>query len=174
MDSLRLPYQAGAPGVDEDVPAGTSATDAVMLLSRRKAEAVADRFPGALVIGADQLVSSGGQVLGKPTHRDGARAQLRTLLGKSHDICTGLCVIAPGQTVHQLDVARVTLFSLSDEELERYLDLGEWEGCAGAYRVEGAGRALFAGLEGDMTSVQGLPLLRLVRILRDLGVPFFA
>jgi septum formation protein len=62
---------------------------------------------------------------------------------------------------------------LSTAEIDRYVALGEWEGCAGAYRIEGRGQALFAKVEGDRTSVQGLPLPLLTRLLREAGVQFF-
>jgi septum formation protein len=175
LASLKIPFQALAPGVDENVPPETSAHEAVKLLAERKARAVASKVaPESWVIGSDQLVSFEGAVLGKPEDRAAAKDQLQRMAGKTHEICTGLCVIAPVHpAVLELDVAQVTLYSLEEAELERYLDLEEWRGCAGGYRVESAGRALFAGLEGDMTSVQGLPLLRLVRVLRGMGFPFF-
>lgn len=173
MDALGVPYEAVAPGVDEDVPPGTSARDAVALLSFRKAQAVRARRPEALVLGADQLVAFGGQVLGKPADRDAARRQLGMLLGQTHEILTGLCLVGPGVDERTVDVARMTLFPLPAEELERYLDLEEWRGCAGGYRVESQGQALFSAIDGDRTSVQGLPMLPVVRMLRKAGVRFF-
>lgn len=67
----------------------------------------------------------------------------------------------------------MTLFPISEEELERYLDLDEWQGCAGSYRVEGAGQALFSRIEGDRTNVQGLPVTALIHMLRQAGWSFF-
>jgi septum formation protein len=173
MDSLRIPYEAVSPGVEEDVPVGTSAHDAVALLSVRKARAVQQRHPDALVLGADQLVALDGERLGKPPDRAAARRQLQRMAGRTHEIVTGLALLGPGIDERAVDVVRMTLYPLSAEELERYLDTGEWEGCAGSYRVEAAGQALFSDIAGDRTSVQGLPMLHVVRMLRKAGVPLF-
>lgn len=173
MDALGLPYQAVAPGVGEEVPPGTPPEAAVTMLAERKARAVLERFPDALVIGADQLAVGGERTLGKPEDRTAAREQLRLLRGAEHRILTGVCVIGEGFFERHLDVARIRFHPIDDAELERYLDLEEWRGCAGGYRVEGAGQALFAALEGDRTGVQGLPMIALVRMLRRAGVTFF-
>jgi len=174
MDGLGVPYRAESPGVDEDVSPTLSAREAVQVLALRKARAVHARHPEAWVIGADQLVQVEGEVLSKPADRDAARRQLGKLLGHTHDICTGVCLVGPGGHIAEaLEVSRLTFYPVSAEELERYLDLGEWEGCAGSYRVEGAGQALLARLEGDRTNVQGLPMLTVVRMLREAGFTFF-
>jgi len=173
MDALGVPYQVVAPGVDEAVPEGTSALGAVAILSERKARAVCEREPDALVIGSDQLVTIDGQVLGKPESREAARSQLSLLRGRTHEIVTGVSVMGPGFEEHVVDVVRMTVYPLGPDELERYLDLEEWRGCAGSYRVEAAGQALFERIEGDRTSVQGLPMLEVVRLLRRAQLRFF-
>src|SRR5688572_14500657 len=96
MDGLSLPYEAIAPGVDELVPSQMPVRERVATLSQRKAQAVAARFPDAVVIGSDQLVSVDGAILEKPPDRSAARAQLSRLVGRTHEILTGLCVLAPG------------------------------------------------------------------------------
>jgi septum formation protein len=174
MDGLGLPYRAESPGVDEEVSPTLSAREAVQVLAARKARAVHARHPEAWVLGADQLVEVEGEVLAKPAHRDAARRQLGKLLGHTHDICTGVCLMGPGGHISEaLEVSRLTFYPVTPEELEKYLDLGEWQGCAGSYRIEGAGQALLARLEGDRTNVQGLPMLTVVRMLRDAGFSFF-
>jgi septum formation protein len=173
LDTLRLPYVVEAPGVDEAVLPGTPVRQAVALLAERKARAVAKRRPTSLVLGSDQLVSLDGVALGKPASEHAARQQLKALAGRSHDILTGVCLVGPGFFVCEVDVARLRVFPLSPEELDGYVATGEWEGCAGGYRVEGRGQALFEAIEGDRTSVQGLPMARVVRLLREAGVQFF-
>jgi septum formation protein len=172
MDALRLPYRAVAPGVDEAVPPEISVRSAVASLARRKAEAIRTQAPAALVIGADQLVDLDGRRVEKPADLPAARAQLRSLLGRTHEILTGVCVLWPGGGLEEVDVARVRFYAVKDPELERYLATGEWRGCGGGYRIEGAGQALVEQLDGDRTSVQGLPMIRLVRMLRAAGVVF--
>jgi septum formation protein len=174
MDGLGLPYRAEAPGVDEHVSPTLSAREAVRELAARKARAVHARHPRAWVLGSDQLVEVEGQILSKPPDRDAARRQLGLLLGKTHDICTGVCLVGPGGYVTEaVEVARLSFYPVGPEELERYLDTGEWQGCAGSYRVEGAGQALLARLEGDRANVQGLPMQTVVRMLREAGFTFF-
>jgi septum formation protein len=174
MDGLGLPYVAEAPGVDEDVSPTLSAREAVQELAARKARAVQARHPEAWVLGADQLVEVEGAILAKPPDVAAARQQLGQLLGRTHDICTGVCLVGPGGHLAQsLEVSRLTFYPATPEELERYLGLGEWQGCAGSYRIEGAGQALLSHLDGDRTNVQGLPMLTVVRMLRTAGFTFF-
>ena len=173
MDGLGLPYTAEAPGVEEAVASTLTAQEAVAQLAERKAQAVAARHPDAWVLGADQLGWFEGERLGKPADRSAADRQLSRLAGQTHELWTGVCLLGPGHREVALDVARLTLFPLSAEERGRYLDTGEWEGCAGSYRIEGKGQALMAALEGDRTSVQGLPMLQVVALLRRAGFSLF-
>jgi MAF protein len=160
MDGLGIPYRAESPGVDEEVSPTLSAREAVQVLAARKARAVHARHPEAWVLGADQLVEVEGEVLAKPADRDAARRQLGKLLGHTHDICTGVCLLGPGGHLSEaLEVSRLTFYPVAPEELEKYLDLGEWQGCAGSYRIEGAGQALL--------------MLTVVRMLREAGFSFF-
>lgn len=171
LDALGVPYAAEAPAVDEDVPEGTAVEDAVRMLALRKARAVAARHPDDLVLAADQLAEVHGRALGKPGSREVARAQLEALLGRAHRLLTAVALVGGGAEELELDAVTLRFHPLTPEELERYLDTGEWHGCAGGYRIEGRGQALVAGLEGDRTSVQGLPMLPVVRMLRARGFP---
>lgn len=174
MDGLGLPYRTQSPGVDETVAPHLSAKEAVRELAARKARAVHARHPDAWVLGADQLVEVAGETLTKPVDRDAARVQLGKLLGHTHDIHTGVCLVGPGGHLEEaVETARLTFHPVTPDELERYLDLNEWEGCCGSYRVEGAGQALLARLEGDRANVQGLPMVTVVRLLRHAGFSFF-
>lgn len=169
LGALGFPFHAEAPGVEEDVAPGTSVEAAVAQLSERKARAVLARHPEALVIGSDQLVSLDGRALGKPADAQAARAQLRSLSGRAHDICTGVCVVSADFFACEVDVARLTVWPLTDAELDAYVATNEWEGCAGGYRVEAKGQALFSAIDGDRAAIQGLPMQRLVRLLRAAG-----
>lgn len=146
---------------------------AVAMLAERKARAVHARSPRALVIGADQLVALAGQPLGKPADAQAAYAQLVSLRGRQHEIHTAVCVVGPGFLEVEVDVARLTVLPLTDAEAQAYVATGEWQGCAGGYRIEGRGQALFSRVEGDRTAIQGLPMQRLLRLLREAGVKFF-
>jgi septum formation protein len=173
LSSLGLPFRCEAPGVDETVAADRTPHQSVSVLAERKARAVWTRFPQALVIGSDQLVGLDGRSIGKAEDAKGARAQLQSMAGRTHEILTGVCVVGPGYFSTEVDVARLTLWPLSPAELDGYVATGEWEGCAGSYRVEGRGQALFKDILGDRTGIQGLPMTLLVRLLREAGVAFF-
>ncbi len=174
LGALGVPFRAEAPGVDEDVAPGTSPVQAVALLAERKARAVWTRCPQALVIGADQLVGLDGRALGKPPDAAAARAQLQALAGRAHDILTAVCLVGPGFFCTEVETARLTLWPLRPNELDAYVATGEWEGCAGSYRVEGRGQALFKEIQGDRAGIQGLPMTLVVRLLREAGVEFFS
>lgn len=169
MDSLGVTYRAVAPGVDEDVAPGTSTEEAVRILALRKARAVLQRFPSALIIASDQLVSVDGRALGKPVDARAATAQLTSLCGRSHDIFTSVCVLDAAEETTEVDSARLHVWPLSEVEVDAYVATSEWEGCAGGYRIEGRGQALFERIEGDRTAIQGLPMQRVVRLLRSRG-----
>jgi septum formation protein len=174
LAALGLPFQTVPPGVDESFVVGMPVELAVRTWAERKARAVAALHPEALVLGADQLGELDGLVLGKPATREAARAQLRALSGRRHRLLTAVCLLESGREETLVDEARLTLFPLSDAELEAYLDTGEWRGCAGSYRVEGRGQALFERIEGDRTSIEGLPMQVVVRLLRGRGVSLLA
>lgn len=170
MDALGVPYGAVAPQVDEQVAPGTTVEHAVRELARRKAEAVWKAHPKALVLGADQLVELDGRALGKPRDADAALVQLRALTGRTHRILTAVCLRGPHVDLLELDAVLMEMADLAEHELRRYVQTGEWQGCAGGYRVESRGQALFHDIQGDRTSVQGLPMLRVVRMLRQAGM----
>jgi septum formation protein len=173
MRGLGVPFRVVAPEVDEYVSADTPPMHAVAILAEKKARAVFARNPTALVIGADQLVSFNGQAIGKAPDEATARRQLRSLRGKTHEILTGLCVVGPDFLATEVDSARLTVLPLSDVEVDAYLATGEWKGCAGGYRIEGVGQTIFSRIDGDRSSIQGLPMQRVVHSLREAGIRFF-
>jgi septum formation protein len=146
----------------------------VRTLALGKARAVARRFPEALVIGADQVAAFNGQVWSKPADEAGAREQLTQLSGHTHELVTGVALVGPGLERLEHERVALTMFPLSDAEIAGYLATREWEGCAGSYRIESRGLALFSRVEGDLNTVRGLPMTLLVRMLREAGVLFFA
>src|SRR5262249_35213282 len=147
LDGLGIPYTAEAPGVEEDLPAGTAVDAAGRMLALRQARAIAAPPPGAPGLGAGPVPAVDGQVLGKPGSREEARAQLASLLGRSHRLLTAVALVGGGDEQLELDVVTLRFHPVSAEELERYLDTGEWQGCAGGYRIEGRGQALVDVLE---------------------------
>ncbi|MCG8357556.1 MAG: Maf family protein [Kiloniellales bacterium] len=138
-------------------------------LSELKAQRVSRRHPGALVIGADQMMECGGIWFDKPSDLDHAAAHLRALSGRAHRLLTSVCVVRDGQRLwHHNDQARLTMRSLSGRFVADYLEaVGEAAlGSVGAYQLEGLGAQLFSRVEGDYFTILGLPLLPLLDFLR--------
>jgi len=137
-----------------------------------KARWVAERHSG-IVIGADTVVAIGGTMLGKPTSEAQARLMLRQLSGRTHTVCTGICVIdaKTGRKRTACETTAVTFRSLSNEAIDGYLEAGEYRDKAGAYGIQGAGSRFVADVRGELTTVIGLPLPSLALLLREMGVP---
>lgn len=143
----------------------------VMENARRKARAVADKYPGRMVLGADTVVYLQGQVLGKPRDREDAKRMLRLLSGRWHRVFTGVCVIdGNGREDVRADETRVLFSVLSEEDIARYVLSGEPADKAGAYAVQGMGGMFVERIEGSFSNVIGLPMHLVRRMLKDAGV----
>lgn len=152
---------------------GVEVEAAAETLAELKARAVARRHPGALVLGADQMLECDGVWLDKPGDRERARAQLRTLRGRTHRLISAAVIVRDGRRVwRHVDAARLTVRSFSDRFLEDYLDAaGEAVlHSVGAYHLEGLGAQLFDRVEGDFFTVLGLPLLPVLGYVRTQGI----
>lgn len=157
-------------GVDETVPEGTSAKDAVLLLAERKARAVASSAPEAIVLGCDSMVEHGGRTLGKPSSPAEATAWWRELRGGEATVWTGHAVVHGGTTVTAADAATVRFGTPTDDEIRRYVATGEPLGVAGAFRLDGRAAAFVDAVVGDPGTVHGVSLPVLRTLLRDLDV----
>ncbi len=170
---LALPFTIQAPDTDETRRPGESAPALVARLARAKAEAVAMREPNALLIGSDQAAVLENDILGKPGNHANALTQLRRASGRTVSFHTGLCLLdsASGQYQVAIETFRVVFRTLSETQIEHYLRREQPYGCAGSFKAEGLGIALFERLEGDdPTGLIGLPLIRLTRMLEAAGV----
>lgn len=147
----------------------------VLGLARRKAEAAAELHPEAFVLGADTVAHIGGRILGKAGHAAGALETLSRLAGRTHCVCTAVCVIAPPRrgrkrrVLSGIDEASVTLRRLSRAELRAYVRALKPFNCAGAYALQGGGAAIIRRLRGDPSTVVGLPVELAERLLRRAG-----
>ena len=171
---LGLPFRTVAPQVDETREPGESAEDLVCRLSRQKAQAVARGEPDALVIGSDQLVALDGHILGKPGTRERAEAQLAALSGREVTFLTGLCLHDSRRDTRQFSLVQnqVRFRKLSHARIADYVAREVPLDCAGAFKSEGLGIALFESLGGtDPNALIGLPLIELCRMLEAAGLP---
>jgi len=170
---LGLPFAVSAPAIDEKALPGEDATGLVARLAEQKARAVAPLWPTALIIGSDQVAVLDGDIIGKPGDHPRAVAQLRRASGQAVTFYTGLCLLDSRSGQYQLAVEpfRVIFRTLTSEMIEAYLHREQPYQCAGSFKSEGLGIALFERLEGDdPTSLVGLPLIRLTRMLEAAGV----
>ena len=134
-----------------------------------KAAAVAVAHPDAAVIGADTLVWIDGEPLGKPRDMEEARAMLRKLGGRSHTVCTGVCIVFPGGRVERFhDLTAVRFHPLDDARISEYFEKANPLDKAGAYGIQESGELIVAGIDGAFDNVMGLPV---AKVLAALGVP---
>ncbi|MBN1946109.1 MAG: septum formation protein Maf [Bradymonadales bacterium] len=174
---LGLPFSAVAHRCDEEA-LKMDRSDLPLLastLARLKAESLKERYPEALIVGSDQVAELDGEILGKPGDEQAAVAQLMRMRGRVHRLITALALVRPGPkggVETAVDITRLKMRDLSDQEIRSYVHRDRPLDCAGSYRIERLGIALFESIETeDFTAIIGLPLLSLVSMLRELGIP---
>ncbi|NLA76711.1 MAG: septum formation inhibitor Maf [Clostridiales bacterium] len=151
---------------DETLPAGVLPSDAVLLLSSRKATAALSHAqPDEIVLAADTIVALEGKILGKPDSPRDAVRMLKMLSGKAHEVYTGVCVASSSRTESFFCRTEVVFYSLSDAEIEKYVATGEPLDKAGAYGIQGMGSLLVKEIHGDYFNVMGLPAAQTARLL---------
>jgi len=176
LGRLGLDFTVEAPQVDEAHVPGEPPTERALRLAIEKAEAVAVRNPGAVVIGSDQVAAAGGVILDKPGTAELACRQLRHLSGSQARFHTACAVrwLHTGFNVNHLETVTVTVRELSSGEIENYVAREQPLNCAGSFKSEGLGIALFSRIESeDPTALVGLPLIWLAGALRQAGYSLF-
>ncbi len=172
LERFGVPFETARPNVGEEHVAGETPSDRAMRLAVAKAEDVAARHPGAVVIGSDQVAASGHKVLDKPGDAATCRAQLASLSGSDAKFYTACAVIGPAGSVRLVHLDATTVFfrPLSGKEIERYVEREKPFDCAGGFKAEGLGITLFESIENqDPTALIGLPLIWLASALRRAG-----
>lgn len=170
---LRLPFTPLAVSVDETPVPGEEPAALALRLAAAKARAAAQGQRHAIVIGADQTAECDGLLLGKPGTFARARNQLTHLSGRSARFLTAIAMVdtESGRLLQDLAITEVRLRGLGAEEIDTYLRLEEPYDCAGSFKAEGLGIALFEAIHSDdPTALIGLPLIRVQRLLQALGV----
>jgi septum formation protein len=173
LSRLHIPFEIAAPDVDETPLPGESPSQTALRLSVLKAQAVAQQFPDALIIGSDQVLMLGEEQLGKPGNFDNAFAQLKKMQGKAMVFHTALTLLNSKSGHSQTrDVPTVVhIRTLSDAQIEAYLKKEEPYDCAGSAKSESLGIALMERMESpDPTALIGLPLMALTEMLMNEGV----
>ncbi|HSR78857.1 MAG TPA: Maf family protein [Xanthobacteraceae bacterium] len=171
-----IPVDVAAIDIDEravEASAGPSgARQTALMLAQAKAKAAGSRWPGRIVVGADQTLALGQRRFDKPPDRSAARDQLRTLAGRSHELHSAVAVVRNERVMFShVETARLTMRAVSDRFIDTYLDAAGSQALSsvGAYQLEKIGVHLFEQIEGDHFTILGLPLLALLAFLRRDG-----
>jgi len=176
LSAAGIPFEICAALIDERgieaplVASGANAADIALYLSRAKALKVSREMPGRLVIGADQTLCLEGRLFGKPAGRAAAMVQLEALSGRTHELYSGCCVARENIVLFEtVCVARLSCRRLSPAFIDAYVEEAGDLNSAGVYRIEGAGIHLFDAIDGEHATILGLPLLALLKFLREEG-----
>ena len=172
LSRLQLEFDCAAPEIDETAHMGEQPEQLVRRLALEKAQALARTHQQHLIIGSDQVAVLGERILGKPYTFDRAKQQLQDCSGRSVSFLTGLALLDSQTRTTQVDCVRFTVHfrALSNQQIERYLRAEQPYECAGSFKAEGLGVSLFLRTDGpDVTSLIGLPLIRLVDMLNNAG-----
>ena len=159
---------------EEKIPGGTEPSDAVLMLSRQKAEEIAEKYPSDIVIGADTVVALGNEIMGKPENEQDAFDMLKKLSGKTHTVLTGVCVISPDKQINFYEKTEVECdadsgyISARVDVTGQYIASGEPMDKAGAYGIQEKVAMFVKRINGDFYNVVGLPVARLARELNAL------
>lgn len=173
LQRLNLSFDCHAPDVDESAykNLGLSPKELASRLAYEKAMSVAKKFPDSVVIGSDQVAALDELIFDKPGSVENACAQLKEMQGKTHCLYTAVSLIVPNRDgINFIEVTKLSMRSLSQSEIERYVSADQPLDCAGSYKIETLGVSLFNSIVGDdFTAITGLPLMILAKHLRAIG-----
>ena len=173
LEKLNLPFECAKPNIDETAQQNETPQTLVERLAIEKAQAVSAQFPNALIIGSDQVAICDDDILGKSHNFENGVKQLQKFSDKVVTFYTGLCVYnsATKKSYSLVEPFIVHFNQLSQNEITNYLNAEQPYNCAGSFKSEGLGICLFKKLEGDdPNTLIGLPLIKLVRLLKQHGL----
>lgn len=166
-------FECASPDINESQQASESFEEMAERLSINKAQALAERFPNSLIIGSDQVACIDRQILRKPLNKQTNFEQLKSCQGKTAFFHTGLCLLntSTGKTQSCVESYQTQFRTLSDTQLINYIEKEQAYDCAGGFKMEGLGIALFDKIQGDDPNILiGLPLIRLISMLSNEGI----
>jgi septum formation protein len=172
LNLIGIAHEVRPADVDETPFSGEQPVPHADRLAREKAGTVAAQEPQALVIGADTIVVVDDVILGKPVDEADARRMLRILSGREHRVVTAVAVARGGEVVSSVEEVQVTFRDLSDADIAAYVATREPMDKAGSYGIQGYGATIVSKVDGDFFAVMGLPLVRLVALLDQVGCTY--
>ncbi|PIP89379.1 MAG: septum formation protein Maf [Bdellovibrionales bacterium CG12_big_fil_rev_8_21_14_0_65_38_15] len=172
LQKLHLPFEAIAPEVDEGQFKKNilSPLELAQLLAKEKSQAIAKKFPHAVVIGSDQVACVDQIILDKPGNHENALKQLQLMNNREHYLYTAVCLSFDDKTIEFVDTTTLLMKKCTDLQLNRYLKIDQPYDCAGSYKIESLGITLFEKIDcQDFNAITGLPLIKLCQYLSEIG-----
>jgi septum formation protein len=163
-------FEVIIPAVGETTSAHLSLRELTIANATRKGLAVSHLHPNGIVLAADTLVALEGEVIGKPRDLNHARVILRRLSGRTHDVCTGVCIVDSQRKISFAEISEVRFHTLNESDIANYFRVINPIDKAGAYAAQAAGRSIIASIEGSFTNVIGLPMERTTEVLAQFGL----
>lgn len=170
LKNMGISFVVQSPDVDETALENESPGDLVMRLSKLKALSVGAQHPQEVVLSADTVVVIDNEILGKPRDRADAKAMIKKLSGRTHEVYTAVCVCQGERCEQIMEVTKVTFATLSDELVDLYVASGECDDKSGSYAVQGIAAMLIEKVEGSVSSVVGLPACQTRELLHKFGI----
>lgn len=173
LKMLDIPFQVILPNIDETLTSSVDTEDIPELLAREKVSAVIHSLPSQQeiqwVLGADTVIVKNGRIFGKPQSADEAAEFLKEFQGGSHTVITAVVLYNGKQksTTSRVVRTKVTFAPMTDDEIQWYLESGEWHGAAGGYRIQSLASIFIEKIEGSQSCVTGLPIHELYDMLKE-------
>jgi septum formation protein len=153
--------------INEDLPSNTNVMDAAEYLATKKALDVSKRFPNDIVIGADTIIVFNNKIYGKPQNKNEAKEMLKSFSGNTHLVITGVSIVNGSKSMSFSSISSVEFYTLTDQEIDEYLENDEYKDKAGSYAIQGKGTLFIKEIKGDYNSIVGLPVSKLNHILKN-------
>ena len=165
-------YEVIPSDYEEDMTLDMDPRELVMLFAQEKARSVAEKFPDAVVIGADTVIAFGNRAVGKPHTPQKAKETLSRLSGSAHSVLTGFCIMHISADMRESRVVETHVYfkHLSENEVDSYIATGEPLDRAGAYAIQAKGKFLIDRIDGDYTNVVGFPVQDISEVLASFGI----
>ena len=168
MNSVGWEFYKDVPDIDESELSGESPNDYVLRLAASKAEVIAERHPGEIVLGADTTVVIDDRIIGKPDDSEHAREMIKMLSGNWHEVLTGVAVVRNGSASAAVERTRVKFAEMNESEIEFLVEHGDPLDKAGGYAVQAQAALFIEGIEGDYWNVVGLPIGLVYRLVSNI------